>query len=571
MPVRTAATPANSSPSGAGNVGRAAVIMVVTVLLSRVLGMVRDMVITHQFGQTDQTDAYNAAFKIPDMLMYLVAGGAISSTFIPVFSEYLHNDDEEGAWKTFSIVFTAVLIVATLLVVGAEIFAEPLVRFMNPGYSDAKIALAVPLTQIVLPAQICFMAGSLIMATLNSRNKFLVPALGPSVYNVGIIAGALLADPAGTGMFGGMRALMWGALGGALVGNLLMQAVAAAGQGMRYRPSFEFRHEGAVKVWHMMVPILLGISLPNVDQIVGSYFASMLGTGGQSALGLATRLMLIPIGVFAQAMSIAILPTMARHAAAGLKQEYKATTSKGLRTILFLTIPASVLLFVLAMPIVQLLYQHGKFVEQNAELTADALRFYSIGIFAWSCQAILTRGFYALQDTKTPVITGSIMTVVFVLMNLAVVIATGNLQRVWLHIPFTSIGAHFVLGDGPAHPIMGVEGVALSTTLAATMYMMVLFVILRKRLRGIQDRLVTIATVRILLATTAMVLVALAARNAFEFAAPMFGNHVSLAALIELVVCTVFGSAAFFAVAKFYRMDELASVTGMIQSKLKRR
>ncbi|HEY3329927.1 MAG TPA: murein biosynthesis integral membrane protein MurJ [Capsulimonadaceae bacterium] len=545
----TTASPSdnNGSSSSRGSVGRAAVIMVATVLLSRLLGMVRDVVITHQFGQTDLTDAYNAAFKIPDMLMYLVAGGAISSTFIPVFSQYLHNEDEEGAWKTFSIVLTAVLIVSVALVGVAEIFAEPLVRLLNPGYSDAKIAMAVPLTQIVLPAQICFMVGSLLMATLNSRNKFLVPALGPSVYNIGIIAGAVLADPTGTGPFGGMRALMWGALGGAFVGNLLMQAISAAGQGMRYRPSLDVRFEGAVKVWKMMIPILLGISLPNVDQIVGSYFASMLGTGGQSALSLATRLMLIPIGVFAQAMSIAILPTMARHAAAGATREYKATTGKGLRTILFLTIPASALLFVLALPIVEFLYQHGKFVAENSYLTAAALRFYSVGIFAWSCQAILTRGFYALQDTKTPVITGSIMTVVFVVMNALVVYFTGH-----------------------DHPILGVEGIALSTTIAATIYMIVLHIILRRRLHGLQDRQVTISTIRILLATGALVLVALAVQNAFHTLVST-DVPVSVRAIGEILLCSIAGAAAFMAVAKFYRMEELTSVVGMIQSKLKRK
>ncbi|MEO7717133.1 MAG: murein biosynthesis integral membrane protein MurJ [Capsulimonas sp.] len=520
--------------SQSGGVQRAAMTVVAFTLLSRIIGMVRDMVIAYQFPVGVDTDAYVAAFKIPDLMTYLIAGGALSSTFIPVFSEYLNNKNEKGAWKTFSIVATVTLIVAALFVVMAELFAPQLVVALNPGYrhSPEQIALAAHLTRIVVPAQIFFMLGGLMMGTLNARKQFLIPALGPSIYNLGIIAGAIAAPIFG----GGISSLMWGALAGAFVGNFALQAVYVKRAGARYKPSLAVLHPGAVKVWKMMLPILLGVSLPNVDQIINSYFASELSHGAQTSMQFANRIMLIPIGIFAQAMGIAILPTMSAQAAAGNRKALRATLNNALRTILFLTVPASALFCVLSVPVVMLLFQHGKFDVSATEVTATALRYYSIGIFAWSAQAVLTRAFYSIQDSRTPVISGTINTLVFIALN-------------WMVIQFHG----------------GVAGLALATSFVATVHMIVLLIVLSKRLHGLGRRELILSVSRTLAATAALLVTAWGLRMALDGLFTIVLVPTTVYSATVLAVAGGAGLAAFIVVARLLKMPELQAGIDMVK------
>jgi len=511
---------------------RAAGAVMAATLLSRVLGQIRDIVIAHQLGAGVVADAYTAAFKVPDLFMYLLAGGALASTFIPVFKEHLQLNKTKTAWQIFSVVATVTALVAGLFVVIAEIWTPEFVRLLNPGYDPATVALTVPLTRIVLPAQIFFMLGGLLMGTLNARGQFLLPALAPSIYNLGIIFGAAVLYPLGLGPAG----LMWGALGGAFVGNFALQVALVARTGGCYKPSLAVLHPGAVKVWKMMLPILLGVSLPNVDQIINSYFASELAHGSQAALQYAVRLMLIPIGIFAQAMGIAILPTMAGLAAEGKRKEFRATVSSALRTILFVTVPASALLCLLASPVITLLLQSGHFTAHDTSVTATALRFYSLGIFAWSAQAILTRGFYALQDTRTPVISGTVMTGVFILMN-------------WLVVHFTP---------------WGVGGLALATSVAATLHMGVMFFFLRRRLRGIQDGLLLVSVLKTLLATAALCGAVWVMRAGVLTFLPT-GEPAKLAALTLLCGAGGVGLLAFVGAARLLKMPEMQFAAGLFR------
>lgn len=516
-------------PSG---MARAAGAVMAATLLSRLLGQIRDIVIAHQIGAGVEADAYTAAFKVPDLLMYLVAGGALASTFVPVFKEHLQLGKTKTAWQIFSVVATVTALVAGLFVLVAEAYTPEFVRLLNPGYGPATVALAVPLTRIVLPAQICFMLGGLLMGTLNARGQFLLPALAPSIYNLGIIFGAAVLYPLGLGPEG----LMWGALGGAFVGNFALQVVLVARTGGQYRPSFAVLHPGAVKVWKLMLPILLGVSLPNVDQIINSYFASELAQGSQAALQYAVRLMLIPIGIFAQAMGIAILPTMAGLAAEGKRKEFRATVAQALRTILFVTVPASALLCLLATPLIVLMLQSGQFTAHDTAVTATALRWYSVGIFAWSAQAILTRGFYALQDTRTPVISGTVMTTVFIGMN-------------WLVVHKTS---------------WGVAGLALATSVAAALHMLVMLLFLRRRLRGLQDRDVFISAAKTVCATAALCVGVWVVRAAALTLLPPT-LPLKIAALALLVLSGGSGLALFLGTARLLKMAELHSTLGMFR------
>lgn len=515
---------------------RDAGIMFAATLLSRLIGMVRDTIIAAKFGATIDTDTYFAAFKLPDTLYYLVAGGALSSTFVPVFSEYWHHGKVKSAWKTFSIVSTVTFLLAAVFVIIAEIFAPQFVHILNLGYGPQTIALAVPLTRIVLPAQIFFLLGGLLMGTQNARGLFKIAAIAPCIYNLGIIFGALVLVPFFAHTAHPMAGLMWGALIGAFIGNFLFQLIPVMRLGLHFRPSLQIGYPGAVKVWRLMLPILLGASLPNVDQIVNSLFASYLQPGSQTCLQNANRIMLIPIGIFGQAMGIAILPAMATMAAANQKRAFKKTTNAGIRIILFLTAPASALFYLLSVSIVAFLYHRGKFTAFDVNYTADALRMYAIGICVWSAQAILTRGFYALQDSRTPVISGTIMTVIFFGMN-------------WFVVHKTHSGIH---------------GLALSTTIAATMHLIIMFVLLRRRTRGLQDVFLTASVIRIAFATAILCLVTAMTENILQSRIDPLKS--TLYALIDIAVPGAIGVFAYGAVSHVIRAPELSSVTAMMKA-----
>jgi len=510
--------------------------MIVATLLSRVLGMVRDIAIAYAFGANDNTDAYIAAFRIPDLMTYLIAGGALSSTFLPVFSDYLEKNDEPGAWKTFSVVTTITLIAGIIFVVFAEIFAPQLVLLLNHGYvgHPEKAELAAYLARIVLPSQIFFLVGGLLMGTQNARGRFLVPALGPSIYNAGIIVGALAAIP----LHLGLPALMWGALAGAFVGNFLLQLIAVRGTGIRFSPTVDTKDPGAVRVWKLMLPIIMGASLPNVDPIINGAFASELGKGAQTALQYSNRLMLIPIGIFAQATMVALFPSMTAQAAAMRHDLLRGTIQRGLSKILFLTVPASALFFILAEPIVALVFQHGKFHAADTLLTAEALRCYSLGIFAWSAQAILTRGFYAIQDSRYPVMSGTVMTVVFIGMNAFVIHRT-----------------HW-----------GVAGLAAATSVAAAMHAASMYWVLRKRMRGLATPAMAVSAAKIALSTSALCLTAAAIDHlCTNFAGGATASFRS--ALLHTVLAGSGGTIIYLIAARVLRMPEAATAIGLFRRK----
>jgi len=276
--------------------------------------------------------------------------GALSSTFVPVFSEYWHHGRVKSAWKTFSIVATVTFLIGTGFVILAEVFAPAFVRLLNPGYGPAQIALAVPLTRIVLPAQVFFLMGGLLIGTQNARGMFNTAALAPCIYNIGIILGALVFVPMLTppGSAPNIFRVNVGRSSRGICRQFHVSACASGQTGTAFSAQCANSVSGRSKDLKMMLPILLGVSLPNVDQIINSIFATELHTiGSQTWLQYANRVMLIPIGIFGQAMGIAILPTMSAMAAGKQNRQFKRTVNAGLRIILFLTVPASALFYLL--------------------------------------------------------------------------------------------------------------------------------------------------------------------------------------------------------------------------------
>jgi len=513
--------------------------MMTGILLSRILGFVRDRVIAHQFGQGRETDIYNAAFTIPDLLFFLIAGGALSSAFIPVFTEYISTNREKEAWRIFSVVCAVMAVVITAFIIVCEIFAKTLVIWTNPGYDAAKVAATVPLTRILLPAQLCFFLGGLMMGTLQAKNVFAGPAFGPVIYNLGIIFGGIVLAQ----RFG-VAGLCWGALVGAIVGNLALQwyLVRKSGGVFTRRGLLKhWRHPGAIKVWKLMLPVILGLALPQLSTIINKFFASSMGDGPQSALMNANRLMQVPIALFAQATGIAIFPTLSAQAANKRFDEMRSTLSFGIRSILFLTIPSSFLMVVLALPIVQLILHTGKFHQEQALMAAAALIWYSVGIFAWSAHAVIARGFYALQDSVTPVVVGTIVTFIFIGMN--------------------RLMAHY----------MNFRGLAFATSIAAAIHMSTMLWLLRGRLRGIDGRRILGSTTKIVVASAAAGGLCWILRKMIESHSGRLAHAVSAQALVIVVVCLSASGALYVGLAFAMRMEEVAVLQRFIKRRGTRR
>jgi putative peptidoglycan lipid II flippase len=532
--------------------------MVAAIFLSRVLGLVRDMVVAHYFGAGAGiwADCYKAAFTLPDFLYYLIAGGALSTAFIPVFTEYLTNarqaeavgdlgqarDQETEAWRVFSIFGTALALGLTGVVVVGELFTPQLLHaFIVPGFNAEKLRLTTSLTRIILPAQLCFFLGGLMMSTLYARNQFLMPALGPVVYNVAIIAGGIL----GGTFFSpevGIYGLCWGVLVGAIVGNIFMQLWAMRRFGVQYRPSLELRHPGVVKVAKLMLPVILGLSLTQLHAMITRPFGSFLPQGSIAWLDNANKVMQIPLGIFAQALSVAIFPTLAALAAERDLPALKRQFSLGLRAILLLTVPASALIIVLAVPTIRVLFQRGRWTWTDTEATASATVFYSLAIFAYAGAQIVNRGFYALQNTLTPMLVGTVVTALYV-------------------------GLCFLLLGPMQH-----NGLALAMSIAAIVNLLALLWLYSRTINGIRGGEIMSSLGRVVLASLAAGLAAWSTQwGLARFAGLANGPELTTAAaLLEILLCGTVGLAVYAVLVWGLRVPEAAFVWETVGRRLRR-
>jgi len=452
----------NSEQRGAADkaqIARAAGLVMALFVISRALGLFREMVISHQFGTSGDLDAYLAAFRLPDILFQLVAGGALASAFIPTFAGYLAHNDKKGAWRLSSAIINLVLILTTGLAILAVLLAPWLISsIIAPGFDPARQALAVSLMRIMLITPVIFGVSGVVMGILNAQQHFLLPALAPIVYNLGIIFGAIALAPTM-----GVKGLALGVVAGAL-GHLLIQVQGLIRCRMQYTLTLGLHTRGVREVGRLMLPRVLGLAAVQVNFLVTTILASGLRVGSLSAINFAWLLMLLPHGVFAQAVATAAFPTFSAQAAKGRRDAMESTLSATLRAVLYLALPAAVGLIVLRVQLVQLLFQRGAFTDVSTHMVAWALAFFALGLPAHSAVEIVVRAFYAMHDTKTPVIVGigaMGLNIVLSLILISVFEALG-----WLPL----------------------GGLALSNSLATTMEMVILLVIVRCRLGGLGGR-----------------------------------------------------------------------------------
>lgn len=387
--------------------------MMASLFLSRVLGIARESIMAAKFGQTGLTDAYVLAFQIPDLLFFLIAGGALSSAFIPVFSEYLHTNREREAWRIFSVVTTVMALMVGLFIVVAWVFAEPLTAITAAGKlkDPGMIPLITHMSRIVLPAQFAFFIGGLMFGTLYARQKFAVPGMGPNIYNLGIILGAIvLSQFFSPGIIG----MAWGALVGAYIGNFVIPLFAMVKMGSHFSPSLNLREPGVAQVFKLMLPVVLGLSLPGVYALIMRYFGSFYAEGVNTALNNANQLMQAPLGIFGQSIAIAVFPALSQFYAQQKLDLYRDQLVRTMRTVLFITLPISFVMAALGPEIVTFLFQHGKFTGSDSARVVECLRMFSIGIPAWCLHPVLMRAFFAVQNSVKPILLGTLTTVIFV-------------------------------------------------------------------------------------------------------------------------------------------------------------
>ena len=382
----------------------ATLLLMTTVMLSRVVGYLREAYIAFAFGAGSQTDAYVAAFTLPDFLNYIVAGGAASITFISIYTRFLAEKRDADAQKTFSIiitVMTAVMLVGTVL---TEIFAPQFVRWFVKDFKPDQIELCVHLTRILLPAQIFFYVGGVVSAVLLSHRLFLLPAFGPLIYNVFIIVGGVVG-----GRHFGIASLAYGAVVGSVAGPFLASVIGAARIGTGYKPSFDVTNP-AFREWvKLSVPLMLGVSLVTADDWILRHYASSV-VGGISRLNYAKRLLAVPIAVLGQATGQASLPFFARLFNEKKLKEFATTVNDSVYRVSAASLLATAWMTAAALPLIDLVYRRGKFLFDDTQPTAVYFFWFSLSLVLWSAQGLYARAFYAAGDTLTPMVAVSVIT-----------------------------------------------------------------------------------------------------------------------------------------------------------------
>jgi putative peptidoglycan lipid II flippase len=383
----------------------ATLLLMGTVMGSRIIGYAREAYIAYAFGAGSQTDAYVAAFTLPDFLNYIVAGGAASITFISIYTRFLAEKREADAKKTFSItitVMTAVLVVGTIL---TEIYTPQFVRWFVKGFSPEKIELCIHLTRILLPAQIFFYVGGVVSAVLLSHRLFLFPAFGPLIYNTFIIGGGVVA-----GKHLGIASLAYGALVGSFVGPFLASVIGAARIGTGFRPSFDVTNPAFREWLRLSVPLMLGVSLVAADDWILRHYAAS-GVGDIARLNYAKRLFGVPIAVLGQATGQASLPFFARLFSEKRFDDFARIVNDSVYRVGAASLLASAWMMGAALPLIDLVYRRGRFNFADTQSTAVYFFWFSLSLICWAAQGLYARAFYAAGDTLTPMTAASIITV----------------------------------------------------------------------------------------------------------------------------------------------------------------
>jgi putative peptidoglycan lipid II flippase len=450
-------------------VGTASVVML-AFALSRASGLVREALLSSAFGASYDLDAFRAALRVPDTLYTLVAGGALASAFIPTFTAYLARGEHRTAWQIASAVTNLVFGITLIVSLLTALIAPWLVPLaLAPGYDGPTQALIVDLLRWMLASTVIFGVSGLLMGILNANDRFLLPALAPTMYNLGICGGVLFFH----GQWG-IHSAALGTVAGALL-HLLVQLPALRNLNWRYRAILGLRLEGVREVARLMGPRVLGLAITQLNFWVNTNLGSRIPVEGVvTALNLGWYLMLLPQGIFAQAVAIVLLPSFSAQAAREERGAIRSMLRSAIQVLVYLTLPSTIGLIVLGRPLVELFLMRGAFDTRAVAMVAWALAWYAVGLIAHSALEVVTRAFYAMHDTATPVWVGG--------GAMALNVALSLLFR-WL---FEWVGAR---SPTLYQPWMPLGGLALANSVATILETLTLTWLVRQRLDGLEGRL----------------------------------------------------------------------------------
>jgi putative peptidoglycan lipid II flippase len=519
---------------------KAAGIIGLAVMCSRVLGLARDQLFAALFG-VGGMDAFLAAFRIPNLLRDLFAEGALSTAFVTTFTKTIARNGDDAAWQLANKVATLTLVVLGTICIIGMLFSSQIVAAMAPGFPPEKAALTAQLTTIMFPFIVMVSMAALVMGMLNAKSVFGMPAMASSFFNIGSIVGGVALAALLDAHFSS-HALI-GIAYGTLIGGALQFAVqlpSLSRLGFRYHVDFHWRDPGVSAILRLMGPSVIAASTTQFNVLINSIFASTLGEGAITWLAFAFRLMQLPLGLFGVALGTVTLPLLSRLVVAGHMDGFRIELARAIRLMFLLTIPSTIGLMVLAEPIMSVLYQHGKFDAHEAAQAGGALRFYAIGLAGYAALKVLVNAFYALDRRKTP------MFVSFLAVGL-------NLLFNWI---FT-----FQLHWGHL-------GLAFSTGLVATCNFLLLYVLMYRQLHGLELR-----RMMVLLTKTAVAGAALAAICAVSVRWPLADWATqSFWYKTGLLFGTIIGAGlAFLAVGALLRIEELQELSTMVKRRVLRR
>lgn len=554
------------------SVARSAGIVSLAVMFSRVLGLVRETLFAKYFGAGFLYDAFIVGFRIPNLLRDLFAEGALSSAFVKVFTDYQIKNNEKEAWRLASLIFNGLAVVLSVICI-LGIFLSPLfVKIItynylgdpNHYYPPEKAALATLLMQIMFPFILLVALAALAMGVLNTKGRFGIPASASTAFNVvSIVLGLGLAYWLSGGVWeksidkiaipsdASQLAIIGMSIGTLLGGaaQLLIQLPSLLKVGFRFSLKLSFRDEGVRRVMRLMGPAIIGTGAIQVKVLVDTVVASGID-GGASWLSYAFRLMQFPIGVFGVAIGTAAIPTLSRLASEENVVKFRSTLSGAIKLVFLLAIPSACGLIVLGDPIVSLIYQRGEFEAFDTNMTSWALTAYSIGLAAYAAIKVLSPAFYALDDAKTPMYI--------------------SLVSILVHVPasFGMMQLLSTVGVSPERPNgFGHVGVALATSIVATVNFIALSYYMRRRISRLDGRDILSSLVRIVIASAAM---SAAAYSSYRFLTRYFAAKPLSIQFVEAFVPILVGGIVFLLAAKLLRVSELENVVGMLRRKLRR-
>ncbi|MCJ7814200.1 MAG: murein biosynthesis integral membrane protein MurJ [Candidatus Atribacteria bacterium] len=483
-------------------------IVIIATIFCRILGLGREIVISNRFGAGIETDAFFIAFMIPNLLRSFLGEGALNSAFIPIFTEYLTNHDRKKA-EYFARNVLNILMIILIIIIMLGIWGAPLlINIIAIGFKSNvyKYQLAVNLTRIMFP-YIGFVAvAALFMGILNSYDHFLAPALAPAMLNISVIILALTLS-----YKYGVYSIAWGIILGG-IGQALVQIPVLIRQKLKYNFTVDFSDPGVKKLLKLLIPAMIGLAITEINVVVDRTIASTLIDGSISALYYSNRLVQFPLGVFGIAISIAIFPTLAKHIAKNNIPEFKKSLLFGLRMLLFTTIPSAVGLIILKDSMIRLIYEHGTFNRVATNMTASALLYYSIGLFAYACVRLITMSFYALKDAKTPV-------------------------KIGIYIVFINIALDLILVRYLAH-----SGLALATSVAAILNLIILLKVLKDRIGTIELKPQTLFLMKIVISSIFLGLICVLINNYFGSVLDLNNKYNQL---IQVIVSIFSGSTVY--------------------------